>query len=317
MSQELLSIIVPVYNTEKYIRTCIDSILNQVYENIEVILIDDGSTDSSGDICDEYAIKDKRIQVYHIKNSGPSQARNFGIRMIKGRYLAFVDADDLVRKNMYQQLIKIMNQENVQMAVGTWINHDLSKNKDYPAQLLYKGKLKAKELKKVIIADNVQCGGGYPWNRVIDYRYILEHSDNPVLFVNNLITYEDKCWILDICDVIEDVYITDYVCYDYYIRDTSLSHKETPERQFSIIAAWKYMLNNIEKDGSKSTKLIIKIFKQRYFHVMWNLRYDKGKQIYLLWQDYKKIRGCRDFHFKHMIKFAILDIVIRFNGEKK
>lgn len=92
----MISIIVPVYKTEKYIRECLDSILSQTYKDWELILVDDGSPDKSGRICDEYAEKDQRIQVIHQKNSGVSVARNRGIEEAKGEYVAFIDADDIV-----------------------------------------------------------------------------------------------------------------------------------------------------------------------------------------------------------------------------
>lgn len=97
MSNPLISVIVPVYNTEKYIRKCIESILNQTFTDFELILIDDGSTDNSGKICDEYAVKDSRINVIHQKNSGVSVARNIGLDNASGTYVAFVDSDDYIR----------------------------------------------------------------------------------------------------------------------------------------------------------------------------------------------------------------------------
>ena len=91
-----VSIIVPVYNVEKYLPKCIESILNQTYTNLEVILIDDGSTDSSGKICDEYARRDGRIKVIHKENGGNSSARNAGLDCCTGDFLAFVDSDDII-----------------------------------------------------------------------------------------------------------------------------------------------------------------------------------------------------------------------------
>ena len=90
----LISIIVPVYKVEKYLRRCIDSILAQTYQNIEVLLIDDGSPDNSGEICDEYAERDSRVRVFHKPNGGVSSARNLGLKEAKGQYIGFVDADD-------------------------------------------------------------------------------------------------------------------------------------------------------------------------------------------------------------------------------
>ena len=106
MSKPLISIIVPVYNVEKYIERCIKSILNQSFTNFELILVDDGSPDKCGEICDEYKNKDKRIKVIHKKNGGLSDARNAGIEIAKGEYIAFVDSDDFINKYMYEILYR-------------------------------------------------------------------------------------------------------------------------------------------------------------------------------------------------------------------
>ena len=89
-----ISIIVPIYNVEKYIRKCIESIINQTYRNIEIILVDDGSPDNCGKICDEYAKKDSRVKVIHKKNGGLSDARNKGTEVATGEYIMYVDSDD-------------------------------------------------------------------------------------------------------------------------------------------------------------------------------------------------------------------------------
>ena len=100
-----LSVIVPVYNTEKYLRECIDSILAQTFTDFELILVDDGSTDGSGAICDEYADKDPRVQVIHQKNGGITVARKSGVRNATGEYVTFVDSDDWIDKNMYRIML--------------------------------------------------------------------------------------------------------------------------------------------------------------------------------------------------------------------
>ena len=94
MAQTLVSIIVPVYNVESYLEECVESIINQSYENLDIILIDDGSTDNCGQICDKYAALDKRVTVIHKTNGGLSSARNRGIEAAKGDYFCFVDSDD-------------------------------------------------------------------------------------------------------------------------------------------------------------------------------------------------------------------------------
>lgn len=100
-----LSIIVPVYNVEKYINACIDSIICQSFKDWELLLIDDGSSDNSGNICDEYACKDKRIRVIHVKNGGPSEARNRGLRESHGEFVTFIDSDDIVKPSFLSNFL--------------------------------------------------------------------------------------------------------------------------------------------------------------------------------------------------------------------
>lgn len=113
----LISIIVPVYNVEKYLKRCVDSILAQTYKNFECILVDDGSTDSSGKLCDEYAAKDDRIVVIHKENMGQGDARNKGIDISGGKYIGFVDSDDWIHPQMYEILVNIARKENTDMTV--------------------------------------------------------------------------------------------------------------------------------------------------------------------------------------------------------
>ncbi|WP_278627389.1 glycosyltransferase family 2 protein [Thomasclavelia cocleata] len=101
----MISIIVPVYNVENYLKQCLDSIINQSYKNLQIILIDDGSCDSSGKICDEYALKDNRIEVVHQKNSGAAFARNIGIEKSKGDYIYFVDSDDYLNLKCFEIMV--------------------------------------------------------------------------------------------------------------------------------------------------------------------------------------------------------------------
>ena len=114
----MISIIVPVYNTEKYLRECLDSILAQTYKDIEVILIDDGSKDGSLSICQEYASNDKRVKVYHKANSGVSDTRNFGIEHANGEFISFCDSDDKIAPELYQILYDLMKEYNVDRVVS-------------------------------------------------------------------------------------------------------------------------------------------------------------------------------------------------------
>lgn len=123
-----ITVIIPIYNVERFVKKCIESVLNQTYFNLEVILIDDGSTDNSGDICDYFEKKDKRVRVLHKKNSGVSSARNDGIDISTGKYICFVDGDDYVSEDYVEYLFKLINLNDSDISLSTeWFtSYDLN-----------------------------------------------------------------------------------------------------------------------------------------------------------------------------------------------
>ena len=116
-SGPLISIIVPVYNVDAYLKQCVDSILNQKYENFELLLIDDGSTDKSGEICDVYEQRDKRVRVFHKKNGGVSSARNVGLDNAQGDWIAFVDSDDIVTPDYLFDLYDSLKENDIDLVI--------------------------------------------------------------------------------------------------------------------------------------------------------------------------------------------------------
>lgn len=137
----LISVIVPVYKAEKYIERCICSILRQTFQNIEVILVDDGSPDKSGEICDMWALKDKRIKVIHQKNAGAGAARNAGLRVAKGEYIGFVDSDDWIEPQMYEVMYNAIEKYSADVGMcnissrAEFSMHDSYDNRKFPFEL--------------------------------------------------------------------------------------------------------------------------------------------------------------------------------------
>lgn len=125
----MLSVIVPVYNVEKYLARCIDSILKQSYSDLEIILVDDGSTDNSGKICDQYREIDDRIVVIHKQNGGLSDARNVGMKKANGQYLAFVDSDDFIHPRMYEILMNLLLDYKADMVISNFAYYDEEKKR--------------------------------------------------------------------------------------------------------------------------------------------------------------------------------------------
>lgn len=137
---DLISVIVPVYNVEKYLCKCVDSVINQTYKNLEIILVDDGSPDSCGKICNKYANKDARVKVIHKENGGLSDARNIGIDAAKGEYLAFIDSDDYIAPEMIETLYNYISRDGSDMALCnfTYVDEKFieikDRNSDSPIQ---------------------------------------------------------------------------------------------------------------------------------------------------------------------------------------
>lgn len=239
--QPIISVIVPIYKTpEEYLRNCILSIQNQSIRNIQIILVDDGSPDNCGMICDEYAREDSRIQVIHKKNGGVSSARNAGLEYVQGHYLAFVDSDDMILHDAWEKTIKQMSKNRADCAVFGWIDNTNNERKErVVADKLTK--LTSIEAMRIIAGDNDACGGGYPWNKVWNVDTIRKlHQGIIPTFSTELFAYEDKLWILQMLNGMGDVLLLPDVCYDYCFVETSLTNNDSAwyRRQFNAYKAY-------------------------------------------------------------------------------
>lgn len=163
LQKDLISIVVPVYNVQDYIVQCIGSLINQTYRNLEIIIIDDGSTDKSGAICDSFAVKDSRIVVKHIENCGLSEARNTGIRIAKGTYICFVDSDDYVSIDYVQRLYDAINKYNADISVCTMAR--VSGNRKKTRELGTEGYFTKNEMFELVFTEYTFVGV-YAWNKM-------------------------------------------------------------------------------------------------------------------------------------------------------
>ena len=218
-----VSIIIPVYNAAKYLKQCIESILEQSFEDFEIILINDGSTDLSGKICDGYAEVDKRIKVYHIENGGPSRARNFGIKKAKGVYIEFIDADDQLisgsLKKMYMFAEK--NQPEVIIANAQIVTAN-EQVKDI-LSIEEQDEIEMKEYLKNLNAARKATLMHYIWNKWYKREVIVS---NKIFFDENEKLGEDFLFNCEVLSKDIRIFGTDTILYKYYKRDNgSLSGK--------------------------------------------------------------------------------------------
>ena len=220
MQLDKISIIVPVYNVEQYITRCIESIISQTYRNIEILLVDDGSTDNSGNICDKYQKKDSRITIFHKTNGGLSDARNYGIKHASGQYLCFVDSDDYISKHMveilYNNLIKYSADIS---ACGFLTVHDgtCGEKKSAAQRKIYTKEEALKELLKDSSFSN------YAWNKM--YKRTLFNG----------VEYPIRKKMEDLGTTYKLILNANKLVYDssklyyYYQREDSILHK--PDKQ--------------------------------------------------------------------------------------
>lgn len=225
-NKPILSIIVPIYNTEKYLDRCITTILNQTLKNIELILINDGSTDSSLKIIKKYEKIDNRIKIIDQLNVGLSSTRNKGIKIAKGKYIAFVDSDDYIdNKKAYELMVKIAEQKKSEIVIGNYLFVN-EKNQLWPRydKNIFTNPLNFKKnsfLKnKKIFYDSLSQG---VWNKIYKRTFITQ---NNLKFPDGLI-FEDTPFSLEVVSLSKKISILPINVYNYYIgRQESLSRKK-------------------------------------------------------------------------------------------
>ncbi len=221
----LISIIVPVYNVEAYIRKCIESIIGQTYKNIEIILVDDGSTDASGKVCDEYAGKDGRIKVIHKKNMGIVSARKTGVVIATGDYVTYVDSDDWIDNIMYEELVKEI----------TWYDADIVTSglyREYPAAVvqefdnLPEGVYKGNEIERTIFSKFMYTGDFYEaginmhlYNKLYRRELVLNNQ----MKIDDIVRVGDDAALVYPCVMDAKKIVILHKCfYHYRIRNNSI-----------------------------------------------------------------------------------------------
>lgn len=224
----LISIIIPVFQVEVYIERCIKSIINQTYKNIEIILVDDGSTDKSGDICDKYSLIDNRIKVHHIKNGGVSKARQFGIKQSTGEYIVFVDSDDYIPNNSISLMNEYRTKNNLDIVIGAFNICNDSSNKYIPIKNEI---INQEEYIKRLLLHKSNPG---PCGKLYKKKLFSDNSFPP------LIKGEDYLMNLDIALNIKSVGYINSPVYFYYQRDNSVIHLHKTnlayEKEYNILA---------------------------------------------------------------------------------
>lgn len=236
-----VSIIVPVYNVEKYLDECVQSIQKQTYKNIEIILVDDGSPDHSPQMCDEYAQKDSRIKVIHKKNGGLSSARNAGIDAATGEYIMFIDSDDFIEPIMVEKLLELKENTNTEVVACNIDKFEGSTYKTIKDKNTFKDIAvfdKQTYLKKLLLRtiDCTSCNKLYQKGYIGDIRFWEG--------VNN----EDHLFLFKLYQKCNKIAYTDKVYYHYRTTPNSITTKKLNDRSFDILKNKEVIKQIIEKN---------------------------------------------------------------------
>lgn len=240
MSEPLISVIVPVYNVEKYVGTCVDSILAQTYTKLEVLLVDDGSTDSSGVLCDEYARKDMRVRVIHKENGGLSDARNTGMKTAQGTYFAFVDSDDSIAEDYIAYLYGMIEKHHAQIAVCGYqkVYHSNENRKNIICDLTEKVYSTEEGLRQLLYQRGMITSA---WGRLFDASLFL-HTDAAGLPSSMKIQFpvgklhEDVAVMYRLFGAADTIVCGGEVKYYYLQRADSIVNQQFDRRRMDYIA---------------------------------------------------------------------------------
>lgn len=239
MEKDLISIIIPVYNTEKYIRRCLDSILAQTYKNYELLLIDDGSEDASGCICDEYALKDDRIKVIHQENEGSATARNRGLEIAKGEFIGFIDSDDYVETDFYETLHELISETQADVSM---VSYNFVKDGVY-AQKTTSGTKNVVTRKKAVMQllyDDVFQN--FVWNKLYRTRLFTD-----IRFPYGVI-YDDINIMYKIFKKMNKIAYLDVPKYYYFFNDNGMTNTKNHKKFVDETTAIITRFHEVNKD---------------------------------------------------------------------
>lgn len=308
-NKPLISIIVPIFKVEEYINRCVDSMLNQTYTNLEIILVDDGSPDNCGSICEKYKEKDSRVATIHKENGGLSDARNVAIDIAKGEYITFIDGDDWVSNYYVENLYNAINKDNAEMAISCFEEVFDARGASIPSNQLKNYELlnSVECLKRLLYQQGIEtCAWGKLYKKELfnELRYPVGK-----LYEDTFVTYKaiEKC--------LKIAYIKN-VDYYYFQRATSIQNKKFNANKLDGVIGCGTMMKDVSNDYPELRKAAI----CRYFSTTSNIFFQINDKEFnvekqTLWQELIKYRKTVLFD-KDARKKARLGALASYGGMK-
>ena len=278
MKDDLISVIVPIYNVEKYLEKSVTSILNQTYDNLEIILVDDGSTDNGGKICDDFKKKDNRIKVLHKKNGGLSDARNYGFSQANGEYIIFIDSDDYIHEKMIEALYNQIINENADVSsCGVTNVYTNSSSPQCKNTELYFVCDRKQFLEKYLIGEQIP---GSICNKLMK-KEIVNNLKFPVGLI-----YEDAYYHYDLLKVARKFVVNTKPYYYYYHRGDSITTKPYAKKDLAYIDIYTRYYDFVKKDYPDIEDVGFFRLSYAYFFILDKMLLQSN---YSEFEDYKKV----------------------------
>lgn len=256
----LVSIVVPVYNVENYLEKCVASIVNQTYQNIEVILVDDGSKDNSGKLCDELKKRDSRIKIIHKANGGLASARNAGYEKATGKYLMYTDSDDYLNYDIIEQCVSSIEKEDADLVIFGYNKIDESE-KVLESRKWGNNTFLQREMIEYLYEAITQMSFGYAWNKL----YRKEKIDlSGIMADSQIIDREDLIYNMELLKYLDKITYIDVIGYNYLQRSTSLLHNADLARLKGI----EYFVNKAEAIKTGHCDIDKKVFNMNVLHYL-------------------------------------------------
>ena len=307
--QKLISVIIPVYNVEKYLRCCLDSVVVQTYRDIEIILVDDGSLDGCSQICDEYAEKDARIKVIHQENGGLAHARNVGMANSCGEYVSFIDSDDYVSIDYIECLYKGIVEFEADISIASFYPFKDDTCLPFTEPVLYEEISKEEAIKRYC---SINADRSMPFISVCNkiYRKVLFEG---IEFPKGRL-YEDAFTTYKLIDRAKKIVFTTSKLYFYRINQQSIQGQSFKEKHLEMVEAFRSGLGYFREQNAELSEKFIPPLLMREIYCWWGTKINlKNKALsQKMMDDYrrdcKKLRFGKQISLKWVLVFKLISI---------
>lgn len=304
MQKGLVSIIIPAYNMEDYLQKCLDSITNQTYEDYEIIVVDDGSTDNTLNICKKNKSENEKINIIHQKNTGVSSARNVGMQLAQGEYIVFLDADDYVSEIYLETLV--LGMQKSQMTIIGFTNTPERLIRKMPDDNCYSN------ISAFDVKDKILCGteyDGYLWNKIFNNEIIKK---NQLHFINNVTVWEDLYFVIKYLECIKEVSVNDSKLYFYRYREGSAVNSDRLDKYQSKYYIWSLIYDALSNESRNCKQRVSYLYYEvtlSYCNKLLNEK-NRKEEIVSILEKIKFIELVKQKSLMVIIKYLYLKLIV-------